>query len=435
MLIPGTIPDSEPVLRVGIVLPEDRKKQINFFGRGKSTVIADDKYFYVDSISFGIEATKENLSFIYRGVKINAKFISVTPENESDHTEVWPITAGRGFHWQKEITVKLVSKLEFSLSDGFILMINELPFEKYLACVATSEMSAACPNAMIEAQTIVARSWMLANVERKHVHLGFDVCNDDCCQRFQGITNLTDHAVGATGKTKGIVLMYENEICDARYSKSCGGVMEKFENLWDGDALPYMQNLADAKNMSVPDLTREDIFANWIHDMPEVFCSEHFVHAHELSQYLGNVDESGQYFRWTMELSQETLTRHLNQKLKINAIYIQSMKPVSRAGSGRMMELSIEYLDHSNAFKQISVYRDYHIREVLHPDFLYSSACLIEISEVKNGKPSKFKYTGGGWGHGAGLCQIGALGMSLQGYRVEDILFHYYPGSKLITLY
>jgi len=211
--------------------------------------------------------------------------------------------------------------------------------------------------------------------------------------------------------------------------------MEKFENLWEGEGLPYMQNLADAKNFAAPDLTDEQEFRRWIHAQPEVFCSGHFIPEQDLQQYLGNVDEAGHYFRWQTDIQQEELTSHINQKLGLNAAYIYSMEPLSRAGSGRMLELLITYTDQSGTLHHITIYKDYHVRDILHPSFLYSSACLIEAGEIKEGIPASFRYTGGGWGHGAGLCQIGALGMSLHGYTVEDILSHYYPGSLLTTLY
>lgn len=435
MLIPGMIPENEPILRVGIVLPEDRMTRVNFFIQGNARIIGEGQFLDVSSASIGMEVEGTELSFMFRGVKIKSKSFTVSLEDEFDFFEVWPVIAGRGFHWQKEIAVKLNSKLEFDVSDGCILLVNELPMEQYLACVATSEMSADCPDAMIEAQTIVARSWMLANVEQKHRILGFDVCNDDCCQRFQGITNLTDHAVRAAEKTRGRVLMYGNKICDARYSKSCGGVMEIFENLWDGEGLPYMQNLVDAKDMVTPDLTIEENFVNWIHVHPAVFCSEHFIAEESLKQYLGNVDETGHYFRWMIEIGQEELTWNFNQKLNLNAAKIVSLTPLSRGGSGRMLELRIEYQDKDGAVHNMIIYKDYKVREVLHPSFLYSSACLIEPVNVSNGIPMSFRYTGGGWGHGAGLCQIGALGMALKGFSVEEILEHYYPGSVLNTIY
>ncbi|MBK7096084.1 MAG: SpoIID/LytB domain-containing protein [Saprospiraceae bacterium] len=180
----------------------------------------------------------------------------IIEQNEQDSIIiVKDVIAGRGFHWAKKIDVKLAYRLIISVVNSNILLINELPLEEYLACVATSEMSSECPDTYIEAQSIVARSWMLANVEQKHVALGFDVCNDDCCQRFQGVNNLTEHSRKAARATRGKVLMYNNKIVDARYSKSCGGVMERFENLWENDPKDYMLNIPDAPGNIIVDLT------------------------------------------------------------------------------------------------------------------------------------------------------------------------------------
>ena len=318
MLIPGVIPDKEPLLRVGIILPEDKQNSLSLtipdlystsiLINNSQTVPVSDNKFEISVKKTGIELKGQ------KGVESvsNLKFI----QNKNDgFILVKPVIAGRGFHWAKQISVKLPYIVEISIVNNSLLLVNELPLELYLACVATSEMGAECPEPFIEAQTIVARSWMLANVEQKHVHLGFDVCNDDCCQRYQGINNLTPQSKAGAMNTLGQILMYGSKICDARYSKSCGGIMEKFENLWEDTPLPYMQNISDAKEKFDTDLTKESEMEKWVNTIPETFCSPHYIPENQLKKYLGNVDEEGKYFRWTIITSQQELVENINKSL------------------------------------------------------------------------------------------------------------------------
>jgi len=434
MLAPNTIPDSEPTLRVGIILPEDNQK----------TVILDISNSPGIKIIFdGIKKEIEHKLIVFEAkgnvIYFNgyeAKKIEITQQDENDFITVKSVIAGRGFHWAKHIEVKLSHKLEFSIKDNNFLLINELPIEEYLASVATSEMSAECPESYTEAQTIVARSWMLANVEQKHIHLGFDVCNDDCCQRFQGINHLTEHSKSATKNTRGQVLMYKGEIVDARYSKSCGGIMEKFENLWENTPKDYMQNKSDAPNDFGVDLTQELQLRKWVRSVPKSFCSPHYIKEEELHKYLGNVDEQGNYFRWRIETTQKELADNIRDKIGIDIKNVIAIIVMKRAGSGRILELLIEYIDSKGLENSVIIHKDYEVRRVLHKMFLYSSSIDIEaISSSDSPFPDKFIFIGAGWGHGAGLCQIGGIGMSLAGYDTEEIVTHYYPGAGLVKIY
>ncbi len=433
MLKPNTIPDKEPKIRVGIILPEDKQRSVvlDLSNSADCVVKANDENIEITGDEIQIEVKGDNISLgknKYKNISIEQK--------EGDYITVKEVIAGRGFHWAKYIEVKLTGVLEIKSLDGELILINQLPLEDYLACVATSEMSSECPDSYIEAQTIVARSWMLANVEQKHVHLGFDVCNDDCCQRFQGINNLTDFAQRAAKNTRGQVLMFDDMIVDARYSKSCGGIMEKFENLWENDPKPYMQNKSDAPVEFNVDLTKEQELKQWVREMPESFCSPHYIKEEDLHKYLGNVDEEGHYFRWTVETTQKELVKNIKEKLDIDIVAVQNLIPVKRAGSGRLLELKIEYLDSDSTPKSMIIYKDYEVRRVLHKMFLYSSAIDIEQRYDEDEEvPSKFIFKGAGWGHGAGLCQIGGIGMSLAGYSSEEIVKHYYPGSELERIY
>ncbi len=441
MLKPGVIPKEEPLLKVGIVLPEDNQQSVDLVLKDvESTLLVINDQF---SVPVAITDHKIEVAIVEDTLRIKSYNISETIRNikliqEIGNTSIdtYPVIAGRGFHWTKHIHVKLPFTIELKIVDGLLLLVNELPLETYLACVSTSEMGAECPGSFIETQTIVARSWMLANVEQKHVQFGIDVCNDDCCQRYQGTNNLTEVSKAGAVKTRGQVLMFDNKICDARYSKSCGGIMEKFENLWEGGPLPYMQNIPDSKKDISIDLSNEPEMKKWVESIPETFCSPHFIPEKELKKYLGSVDEEGQYFRWTVTTSQKEIVSNLNDKINLNIKTLVSLNPLKRSGSGRLLELEIIYIDKSHTQHSVIIYKDYEIRRVLHKKFLYSSAIIIEDIISENSMyPEGFVFKGAGWGHGAGLCQIGGLGMALNGYNKEDILYHYYPGSRLKKIY
>ena len=434
MLVPNSIPKSEPLLRVGIILPEDNQKTVilDLTNSKNISVFFDNKKVDLEHKLIVFEAREQRIYF--NG--FDAEKIKLEQVEENDFIVVKSVVAGRGFHWAKHIEVKLSHQLEFSLKDGNLMLINELPLEDYLASVATSEMSSECPARYTEAQTIVARSWMLANVEQKHIDLGFDVCNDDCCQRFQGLNHLTEHSKRAAENTRGLVLMYKNKIADARYSKSCGGIMEKFENLWENTPRDYMQNKSDAPIDFNVDLTKEKNLVEWVNSVPKAFCSPHYIKEEDLHRYLGNVDEEGSYFRWEIKTSQKELVENIKDKLGIEIKNVISLIPQKRAGSGRILELEIKYIDSKENEKSLIIHKDYEVRRVLHKMFLYSSAIEIITHRTNDsGIPLGFTFKGAGWGHGAGMCQIGGIGMSLAGYKTEEIVKHYYPGVEIKEIY
>ncbi len=437
MLTKGQIPSSEPLLRVGITLPEDQQGSITILFPASEFYHVSPSSFSTCGSSLTVSVRDGELTIGDLGVhKVEIRRSPTAPELEKPMI-VKNVIAGRSFHWKKAIDVSLLGDLEIRVVDGKILAINELPLEQYLMCVATSEMSAQCPIALIESQTIVARSWMLANVEQKHRQLGFDVCNDDCCQRYHGTGNLTPQSIQGAVSTRGQVIMFDEQICDARYSKSCGGMMERFEVLWEGDPLPYMQNIFDGSDdldWHEVDLSKETNLEKWVQASPGTFCSPQVVPEEELKKYIGGVDEEGQYFRWKFEYLQSELTDLLNDKLELEAQYILAIKPLHRGGSGRMNKMQIIYRNNHGIDQTVEVNSEYRIRQVMHPSFLYSSAFYVETAGAAE-LPDKFTLNGAGWGHGAGLCQIGALGMALKGYRTDTILKHYYPGSRLVNLY
>lgn len=442
MLEKNTIPKAEPNIRVGIILPEDGFNEIIIDIPKNMPYMAasenGEQVSHTEKLVFTIAGGTILLNSVLSG---NTRLL-----NPGEKQEIRPkfgfkvnnVTAGRGFHWQKLIDVYLPGLIEITMINGYLVLINELSLEEYLMCVATSEMGARCPKSLIEAQTIVARSWMLANVEQKHVDMGMDVCNDDCCQRYQGTGNLTQHSIDGALTTHGQVLTYQDKICDARYSKSCGGIMESFVTIWGGQELPYLQNLPDRAGedpLPAPEIHDEKSAIKWIDDQPFSFCSPETVPEESLPDYLGNVDEGGKYYRWQVTYSQQEFCDLLNKKLNIDASYISGLKPLSRGGSGRIVDLQIDYVKSAGQNAQISLNRDVAIRHTLSEGFLYSSCIYFELIRDARNVITHINIHGAGWGHGVGLCQIGALGMSLKGYSSPEILTHYYPGSQLVKIY
>lgn len=429
---------TEPSIRVGVILPEDNQTsiQLSFSCPDKYLVENHKNFTLPKTITLTPDDNKIRIGSLCEDTIILRR--TAGNDDYSDFVSVNPVIAGRGFHWQKNISVQYPGDLEIMVRNGVIFIINHIPAEQYLMCVATSEMSATCPPSLTESQTIVARSWLLAATEKKHADLGIDVCNDDCCQRYQGAGNLSEHSVAASKATYGQVLMFADEICDARYSKSCGGMTESYENVWDGKPHPYLQNRLDMPKQTdwkkLP-LTEESNAEKWIHSTPPAFCSSHTVPESNLKDYIGNVDESGTYFRWNFTYTQAELTNLFNDKLAISAKNILDIIPLKRGGSSRLISINILYLDNQERKMHLLVNTEYEIRRILHSGFLYSSAIFIEKENDKNGTPSAFKIIGAGWGHGVGLCQIGALGMALKHYSTKSILQHYYPGAELHKLY
>jgi len=448
MLPIDTIPQQEPTIHIGIIMPEDQYSEITI-----NCPISPSYKLEYSGKAIGIKPNAEiGLKLVINGirlkmgahtitafdeVKIGIDNISFTPHQKSG-LRVKDVIAGRGFHWKKHLDVFLPGSVIIKRVENQLVLINELPLEQYVMCVATSEMGAACPPALIESQTIVARSWILANIEQKHRHLGMDACNDDCCQRYQGSTHLSTQSVKGAQNTYGQVLLYEGQICDARYSKSCGGVTESFESVWGGEPLPYMKAIPDAATLPVEllgPLNVEANFIKWVNSQPDTFCSPSTTPENELKQYLGNVDEAGKYFRWEITVSQGELISSINRHQAVNARAIKSLRPLKRGGSGRITRLEVKYFDQEAKERTLTLESEYAIRQALHKSFMYSSAVIITPHNEVAGLPQKFHILGAGWGHGAGYCQIGALGMALKGYATKAIVLHYYPGSELTKIY
>ena len=416
MLIKGSIPTKEPLVSIGLILPVDKQKSV--------------KIKTVNNFDYEIKSLENYI--LVNGEKSNHFYLNELTSDSGYNIN--PVTAGRGFHWQKQIDISIKGSIKIRNVDGYLFLINEIGMENYLMSVATSEMSGECPEALLEAQTIAARSWLMASEEQKHKDLGIDACNDDCCQRYQGIKNISAKAKSAALNTRGKFVIHNNEICDTRYSKSCGGISENNENVWGDNPKEYLRAIFDSRGGNIPDFSNEEQLNKWIFEPPDCYCNNEYISKSELKRFLGSVDESGDYFRWEITYSNEQLTKIINKKLNESFDSIESLIPMKRGISGRIMTLTISGKKNQKEQK-ILVDSEYNIRNALHPEFLYSSAFVINANSDSESCAEKITLSGAGWGHGAGLCQIGALRMAIIGNSSEKILKHYFSSTEIKKMY
>ena len=416
MLIKGSIPTKEPLVSIGLILPIDKQKYVKITSKNNP--------------DYEIKALENQL--LVNGEK-SSKFNLQELTGESGYS-IKPVTAGRGFHWQKQIAISIKGSIKIKNIDGCLFLVNEVGMEDYLMSVATSEMSGECPEALLEAQTIAARSWLMASEEQKHKDLGIDACNDDCCQRYQGIKNISAKAKSAALNTRGKFVIHNNEICDTRYSKSCGGISENNENVWGDNPKEYLRAIFDSRGGNIPDFSNEEQLNKWIFEPPDCYCNNKYISKSKLKKFLGSVDEDGDYFRWEITYSNEQLTKIINKKLNESFDSIESLIPLKRGISGRIMILTISGKKNQKEQK-ILVDSEYNIRNALHPEFLYSSAFVINANSDSESCAEKITLSGAGWGHGAGLCQIGALRMAIIGNSSEKILKHYFSSTEIKKMY
>ncbi|WP_455069101.1 SpoIID/LytB domain-containing protein [Prevotella nigrescens] len=368
------------------------------------------------------------------------------------------VTIGVNFHWERKEAQTFLGKLRFIVEDNNICAINELPVETYLTSVISSEMRATSSLELLKAHAVISRSWLLAQMEQRKAennnvekqpsffktneeivrwydredHKRFDVCADDHCQRYQGITKAANkHVVEAIQQTAGEILTSHGEICDARYSKCCGGAVEEFQYCWENIKKPYLQALPDTlpDTTPLPDLTDEAVARQWILSSPDAFCNT--TDQKVLSQVLNDFDqETTDFYRWSQTYSQAELKQLLEEKLEVQFGDIIDLVPLSRGKSGRIYRLKIVGKE-----RTLIIGKELEIRRALSKSHLYSSAFIVEKADIKDGVPQKFIIKGAGWGHGVGLCQIGAAMMGKQGYRYEEILLHYYKGAEITKAY
>ena len=430
----NSIPKKEPKISIGLVLPEDRKTNLII------TIFSSKYLLFFDKEKIDYNQNELSINLSPNGILVNNKsykeiHIKNKSRNLSDYIHIDNVTAGRGFHWQKSISIKVLGELHISCHKSYLFAINSLYLEDYLMCVATSEMSGNCPAALLESQTIAARSWILAAAEKKHKDLNIDACNDDCCQRYQGIANLNHESIKAAKNTKGVILSHNNKVCDTRYSKSCGGITENNENVWNTVSKAYLRSIIDSKIPTYSNFNSQEDFKKWIENDNASYCSPKFIPEDELVNFLGNVDKKSHYFRWTVTYKNNELTNIINSKINKNFEQINSLIPIKRGPSGRIIKLEIKGVTKNKSDFSIFINSEYEIRRILHPEFLYSSAFIVETNFSYDNNVNQFTLKGAGWGHGVGLCQIGALGMALDGKNTKEILRHYYQSSKMENIY
>ena len=457
-------------------------------GEGKAIISESGEI----SVSFNDLRIKMNVK---TGLPISNIVLLEPIESVTADFDIYAVVIGIQFHWERKENQRFKGKLKFIADSGSLTAVNILPVEDYLVSVISSEMSAASSLEFLKAHAVISRSWLLAQKEKafrlhqsdktkaselhlleeteasrinqsdkkycsvtetpddycrwydREDHTLFDVCADDHCQRYQGITKtfskISDEAVRSTC---GEVLTFQDSICDARFSKCCGGITENFENNWEPVVHPYLTSVRDYKDHTpvnttgfmseenrmtdiVTDLTQEKEAERWIRIAPPAFCntSDRTV----LSQLLNDYDqETTAFFRWKVTLTQKQISELLYRKTGWDFGSVLELVPIQRGSSGRIVRLKI-----IGTKKSMTIGKELFIRKALSESHLYSSAFIVEKTGENREIPIEFILMGAGWGHGSGLCQIGAAMMGEKGYCYKEILAHYFNGATLEKRY
>ena len=442
----------EPLIQVGILSASEILFELNgtfkasnnrIYSGKKNAVYREGKIFFDGDIL-------ENLSF--------------EPTSTDCSFDLKNVVIGINFHWQRNENQRFKGSLKFIVEGGKLTAVNQIKLEDYLTSVISSEMSATASEELLKAHAVISRSWLLNPIleqetkskeqrqktefnttdyklqttyftkwYERDAHNNYDVCADDHCQRYQGITRASTSAVEkAIEATRGEVLMYQDKICDARFSKSCGGISETFENCWAPERHSYLVPVIDNNDLPLGfelDLTDETNAQDWIRHSPPAFCNT--TDKNILAQILNNYDqETTDFYRWKVEYSQTELSELLARRSNIHFGQIIDLIPVKRGESGRIIELKI-----IGTQRTVIVGKELEIRKWLSNSHLYSSAFVVDKSDFVNDIPQHFTLIGAGWGHGVGLCQIGAAVMGDKGYKYDEILLHYFRGAELKRIY
>lgn len=411
---------------------------------------------------------EQEVAFSEGGILWNGnQYSSLTfhPQSADASFSLSDVTIGVNFHWERKETQTFLGTLHFVVESDKICAINELPVERYLESVISSEMSATSSLELLKAHAVISRSWLLAQMKKRREvaesgnnffsfvkkddrlirwydredHTIFDVCADDHCQRYQGITKETSpHVAEAIRQTKGQILMDGDDICDARFSKCCGGVTEEFQYCWEDTPKNYLSSVRDiiqgvksaGTPAPLPSLQDEAAADAWIRSNPPAFCNT--TDKKILSQVLNDYDqETADFYRWKVTLTQEKLKQLLDEKLKMNFGDILDLQAEERGKSGRISKLRIVGTE-----KTFVIGKELEIRRALSDTHLYSSAFVVDRCDIdEKGVPQRFDIIGAGWGHGVGLCQIGAAVMGEEGFDYDAILLHYYQGAEIKKVY
>lgn len=446
---------NEPYIHVGIL----SAPQIEF--------VLNESYHAQGHSTEGKQtATYDNGRILWNG-RLYDELLFAPDNGRTASFDLLDVTIGIGFHWERKEDQRFLGALKIIVEDKKLTAINVLRVEDYLTSVISSEMSATASPELLKAHAVISRSWLLANLNgpaqspvpapdpapakreesgehivwyERSAHTHFDVCADDHCQRYQGITRASTPTVReAIAATRGEVLTYDGQICDARFSKCCGGAFEEFQYCWDNIRHPYLARQLDRKGGSTvtadtvvpcPDLTVESEADRWIRSTPPAFC--HTTDKRILSQVLNNYDqETTDFYRWRVVYGQDELADLIRRRSGTDYGQILDLVPVARGTSGRLWKLKIV-----GSKRTMTIGKELEIRRTLSPSHLYSSAFVVDKEDIgPDGVPARFVLTGAGWGHGVGLCQIGAAVMGEQGYTYDTILKHYYVGAEIEKRY
>ena len=442
----GSVKD-QPKITVGIL---DHQTEVtgrldgNFMGDGLASVSG---WFSAKADAGMIVLTDQARHEIARSPSIR-----LTAARDSA-LRLYHVTVGNRFHWERSEDQTFQGNLILRpRQDGTIVAINEIPLEDYLTSVVSSEMSGTAPMEFLKAHAILSRSWLLAALDRKgkirekptptskitegevirwydrEDHDLFDVCADDHCQRYQGILKIAKQADEAVRETRGMVITYEDNICDARYSKACGGITEDFETAWDDQRVPYLRGISDTPIPHPPIVTEEEA-ERWVLSVPKAYCNTKDKDL--LEKILPESDRKTEHlFRWMIEYSRQELEEILQEKSGYDFGTLKEIVPLRRGPSGRISRLKIV-----GSKISMVVGKELEIRRWLSRSHLYSSAFLVKVNYNLQGEVERFTLHGAGWGHGVGLCQIGAAVMATQGCSAEQILRHYFQGIKIRKIY
>ena len=436
---------NEPIVNVGIMF----EKTINFEFHGEYHCVSTGA-----TVTDLLTASFSEGKILFEN-QLFGELVFEPTNYDADCVELKNVVIGINFHWERKENQQFKGGLKLIVENEKLTAVNQIGVESYLTSVISSEMSATSSPELLKAHAVISRSWLLAQIEKNKAleattryqsifqtedelirwydredHTLFDVCADDHCQRYQGIIRQNAAVAAAINATRGILLEYNGKICDARFSKSCGGVTEVFENFWEPVHHDYLPALRDTpEENDFEDLTDEATAEKWIRTDPPAFCNTH--NKEVLSQVLNDYDqETTDFYRWKVTYNQQELSELITKRSGIDFGDIIDLVPIERGTSGRLIRLKIV-----GTKRTITIGKEPEIRKTLSTSHLYSSAFLIDKEMGTDGIPHSFTLIGAGWGHGVGLCQIGAAVMSAEGYTYDQILLHYFKGSELVKRY
>lgn len=361
--------------------------------------------------------------------------VTLTPEDPAACAFAFDaVTIGIGFHWERTERQVFRGALRVLRRPAGLTVVNDVPLEEYVTSVVSSEMSATCPAELLKAHAVISRSWLKGpsaagvapsgpetqgEIRRwygREAHPDFEVCADDHCQRYQGITKaFSPAAAGAVRATAGEMLLHGGAVCDTRFSKCCGGLTERYDTAWDDQEIPYLVSFPDGEGAPVP----ADLEA-FIRSRPPAFCNT--TDPELLARILPGFDqETRDFYRWSVTYGTEELGEIVAARLGVDLGPIVALEPLARGPSGRLFRLRI-----TGARGTLVVGKELEIRRALSRSHLYSSAFVVDRDAA-----GRFVLIGAGWGHGVGLCQIGAAVMAERGFGYREILAHYYPGTTV----